>query len=323
MPVWMQITAALSSAVFSGVMGIALIPFLQKCRFCEPDPDTEKQDTETVSGDKLKPTMCGILLIFGCIAGLVFSYTLYMQFSGADRTGIEFQKESRSLRLMLIHGIVFGFLGWLLDYQRVVRRQLDILDTDILMILVAFFTNYSFLKFLPEENILDLGFMQWDAGFLSVPIRTVLVTLFWLNMQKPEQNTDGISITISGMQCLWMTVLCIIGKQNLNALYALTAAGACLGCFYWNLPPSKCRLGQTGTYWLGATVPMICLSYHKLNILVLFMAVWIVNALPTVLGRRTVLDLLKRGGATPIQRMMILTGFALFCGILSVMPEQT
>ena len=42
MPVWIQMTAALSSALCSGLMGIALIPFLRKCRFCEPDPDAER-----------------------------------------------------------------------------------------------------------------------------------------------------------------------------------------------------------------------------------------------------------------------------------------
>ena len=321
MPSWLQMIAAVSSAVFSGVMGIALIPFLQKRRFCEPD--TENQNTDTASGDKLKPTMCGILLIFGCTTGLVLSYTLYMQFSGADRTGTEFQSESRVLRLMLMHSLLFGFLGWLLDYQRTVRRKPDTGETNFLMTLLIFFMNYSFLHVFPKEEILNLGFIQWNAGFLSYFIRAALLTMFWRSMQKPEQNTDGISITISCIQCLLLTVLCIAGKQYLNALYALTSVGACMGCFYWNLYPAKCRLGQTGTYWLGSVIPMLCLNYHQLNIMLLFMAVWVINALPSLFGKKTILELLKQDGTAPVQRIIILTGFALFCGILSVMPQQT
>ena len=161
--------------------------------------------------------MCGILLMFGCTAGFVLSYTLYLQFSGADRTGMEFQKESLSLRMMLIHGLMFGLLGWVMDYQRTVRRKTDTEETDFIMILMAFFLTYSVLKFSPEEEILNFGFVQWNAGVLSVPVRAALVTAFWLHMQKPEQNVDGISITVSSIQLLFLTVLCISEKQNLNA----------------------------------------------------------------------------------------------------------
>ncbi len=323
MPVWLQMTAALSSALCSGLMGIALIPFLRKCRFCEPDPNTEKQNSDTVSGDKLKPTMCGILLLFGCTAGFVLSYTLYLQFSGADRTGMDFQKESLSLRMVLIHGLLFGFLGWLNDYQRAVRRKTDTGETGLIVILLAFFLTYSVLKFSPEEEILNLGFLQWNAGALSVPVRAALVTVFFINMQKPEQNVDGISITVSSMQLLFLTIVCISGKQNLNALYALTAAGACLGCFYWNLYPAKCCLGQTGTYWLGMTVPMICLYSHRLDILLFYLAVWLINALPQKFRQPTLLGMLRQEGVSPPKRILILAGFALFCCLMTVMPEHS
>ncbi len=322
MPVWIQMTAALSSALLGGGMGIALIPFLQKCRFCDPDENAEQKNSETVSGNKLKPTMCGILLIFGCMAGFVLSHTLWMQFSGTDRTGTAFQSESFAIRLMLIQGFIFGFLGWMLDYQRTVRKRIYSEDTDFIVILLVFFLNYAFLKFFPSEEVLDFGFFQWDAGALSLPIKTGLVTFFWLSMQKPEQNVDGISVTLGSVQLLSLTVLCLAGKQYFNALYALSAAGACFGCYYWNLYPAKCRLGQTGTYWLGITIPMICLNYGRLDILLLYFAVWLLNSIPLIFQKKTLLFLLQQDGKSPIQRIIILTGFGLFCSILSLMPER-
>ncbi|MBR0483654.1 MAG: hypothetical protein IJJ69_02615 [Oscillospiraceae bacterium] len=326
MPVWLQMIAALSSALLSGIMGIALIPFLQKCRFCDPEPDSDagqNQNADAVSGNRLKPTMCGILLMFGCTAGFVLSYTLYMQFMGADRTGTDFQTESHVLRMMLLHGILFGIIGWVSDYVRTVLRRPESSDTDLIVIFVAFFTSYSFLKFYPEEKILDFGFFQWEAGVLSVPVRAVLLTLFWYSVQKPEQNVDGADITVSTVQLLFMTVLSIAGKQNLNALYALTTAGACLGCFYWNLYPAKCRLGQTGTYWLGITVPLICLHYHRMDIFLLYLTAWLINSLPLLFKKKTLLYQLREDGKSPVQRILILTAFALFCSVMSVMPEHT
>ncbi len=321
MPVWLQLTAALSAALCSGVMGIALIPFLRKCRFCEPDPDAN-QTSETISGDRLRPTMCGILLIFGSVAGFVLSYTLYLQISGTDRTSLDFQTESAAMRLVMLHGILFGIIGWVSDYVRTVLRQTDSGETDFIIILVAFFATYSFLKFMPEEPVLDFGFFQWDAGIASIPVRAFLITVFWLSMQRPEQNADGISITIGSIDFLFLTVLCLAAKQNLNALYALTAAGACMGCFYWNITPAKCRLGHTGTYWIGMTIPMLCVNYHKLDLLLFYTAVWMINLLPLHIYRRTLLGLLKQDGRTPAQRILILTGFALFCCLMAVMPQH-
>ena len=141
MPVWLQMTAVLSSAVLSGVMGIALIPFLKKYHFCDPDTNSEKQNSETISESKVKPTMCGILLIFGCVAGFVLSDTLYLQFCGADRTSTEFQAESFHIRITMIHCLVFGILGWLIDYQRTNRKKFYLEELDSIVNLLVFFLN--------------------------------------------------------------------------------------------------------------------------------------------------------------------------------------
>lgn len=320
MPVWLQLTAALTSALVSGIMGIALIPFLQKCRFCTPE--SEQAESETISGNRLKPTMGGLLLLFGWIAGLVLGNTLYLRSGIADRTGTAFQTESHTLWLMLGYALFFGVSGWITDYL-IIKRKLYYRISEKLLLLAVFLTSCAFLKFLPEENILDFGFFQWNAGILSIPVRALLLSLFWYSMQKPEQNTDGIGITVSAVQLLFLAILLLSEKQNLYALYALTAAGACMGCFYWNLYPAKCRLGQTGTYWLGAVVSMLCMHCQDLTVLLLFIAVWLINILPVLFRKKTLLDLLKEEGKSPLNRIITLTGFALFCSILSIISIHT
>ncbi|MDE6657841.1 MAG: hypothetical protein K2J88_04585, partial [Oscillospiraceae bacterium] len=115
MPIWLQFVAVLISGLLSGFMGIALIPFLEKCKFCLPESDNKNNNINT----RLRPTMCGILLIFGIIVGLVINYTLYLQFGGADRTSIEFQTESHVLWLILGYALVIGFAGFVLDYLQI------------------------------------------------------------------------------------------------------------------------------------------------------------------------------------------------------------
>ena len=312
MPVWLQMTAALSAALISGLMGIALIPFLEKYRFFDSDPEPETG--ETASGNRVRPTMCGLLLIFGCISGLVLSSTLFLQ--TADRTSTAFQTESRALWMRMGYALLLGGAGFALDYMKVKRRFLYRIP-EFIQIMMIFLLSLAMLKFLPEQSVLDFGFWKWNAGRLSNPVRAVLLTLAWKSMQGMEIHDDGIGITLNCTGLLFLTMILIMLKQNLLALYSLTAAGACMGCFYWNLPPAKCRLGETGSYWLGGVLPVLCLAENQIYLLLLYMAVYLVNLVPVPFRKQTLLELMKQESAW--KKIGLMTGFAVFCEILSVM----
>lgn len=317
MPVWLQLVSVFSSALFSGLMGIALIPFLEKCKFCLPESESDVNS-------RLRPTMCGILLIFGTIAGLVLNDTLYLQFGEADRTGLEFQTESHALWLLLGYALIMGFAGWRMDYLIIKRKWIYPVRKSWRLIVVffvaVFLLNCAWIRLLPEQ-ILDFGFWKWDAGVLSVPIRALMLTIFWQVMQIPEQETDGMSITLNSVQLLFLSILLLAEKQNLYALYGFTTAGASIGCLFWNLHPAKCKLGHTGLFWLGAVVPALCMMYGKIYILFLYMIVYLINLLPMLNKKKHFVMLLKDSGYEPLQRIALLAGFALFCGALTVMLE--
>ena len=80
MPIWLQMTAAVSAALASGIMGAALVPFLEKYHFCEPEQPEKGTDVNDMTDkngakEKLRPTMCGLLLCFGIPSGAVCSVT--------------------------------------------------------------------------------------------------------------------------------------------------------------------------------------------------------------------------------------------------------
>ncbi|MDE5768698.1 MAG: hypothetical protein K2H82_04855, partial [Oscillospiraceae bacterium] len=101
MPVWLQVIAVFCPALASFFMGIALIPFLK---------NYFKLNLKSAADSEsyVCPTMCGVLLLFGTITGLVLSFALYQQFSGADRTGITFQTESRAVCTVLGYSLLIG-----------------------------------------------------------------------------------------------------------------------------------------------------------------------------------------------------------------------
>ena len=316
MPIWLQFVAVLISGLLSGFMGITLIPFLEKCKFCLPEKLDNKNNNIQI---RLRPTMCGILIAFGTVVGLVINYTLYLQFAGADRTGTAFQTESHVILLVLGYALLIGFAGFGLDYL-IIKKKLIYPVRKLWKFIIIFLINCALLRVLPEQ-ILDFGFWKWNAGIFSILIRALLLAIFWQIMQIPEQETDGMSISLSTVQLLCLNILLLSEKQNLYALYGFTVAGACMGCMFWNLHPAKCKLGNTGLFFLSAVLPILSMIYGKIYIILLYMLVYVITILPILNKKKNFVILLKDSGYEPLQRIALLAGFALFCGVLTVMLE--
>lgn len=306
MPFWLQITAALSAALSSGVMGAALVPFLKKMRFCEPEHPDQKE--KTAAKEQAKPTMCGLLIAFGILFGMVLSFTLYREFGGADLTSLDFAEQSKELWLLLGYALLLAVAGFVVDVLTV-RRRLRYKIRPVLLLGAVFLVSAAILS------------LHFPMGIFLVSV-SVLSAVCWKAVQSTEHETDGVAVTVSAVQLLVLTVQLLVEQRQVIALYTLTAAGACLGCMVWNLHPAKCRLGCTGSYLLGAIVPMVCIIEEWWKPLALCMAVYALELLPLVRKqgekRLTLLGRLAKNGTPPWKRIALLAGAAVFCGILAV-----
>ena len=308
MPVWLQLIAALSAAAASGVMGAALVPFLRRLRFCEPEkPAPQKKDA--AAGEKLLPTMCGLLLAFGILTGMVLGVTLFREFSGTDITGQSFRTQSLVLICVLAHGLLMtaaGFITDLLTVRHRLRYRIRPLLLMGVVLAVTAGTLYPLFREHPERLL------------LSIP-----VVLCWQCVRHTAQETDGIGVTLQVVQLPAVVILLLSQGQEMTALYPLTALGACMGCMVWNLPPAKCRLGCTGSYLIGSIVPTLCAALGLWKLLVLYMIVYGVDLAPLLRkhdGRRmTLLSRMEEAGMAPWKRLALLAGFALLC-IVPALP---
>ncbi len=329
MPFWLQLTAALSAALASGLMGAAAVPFLRKLRMCEPQEPPAPG--EEAAGDRLRPTMGGILPVFGSLLGLTLSFALYLNFCQADRTSVSFQQELHTLICMALFGVGSAAAGFLTDLM-VIRRRLLRRPSAVLRIAAVFFVHlvllllWHYFTGIDDPTIMDWGFRKVDAGILYYPITASVLTVVWMSASAMEEDTDGVSISTGGILLLCATVILMQQGMSLHALLGLTAAGACMGSLVWNLHPAKCRIGRTGTWWLAGTVIGTMLPCGRYLVLLLLPAVYMINQLPalrrdagTAGQPQTLQNRMREAGLSPWQRIGLLAGFAIVCGAAAVL----
>lgn len=304
MPVWLQLTAALSAALAAGIMGIAYVPFLQKLRFCEPEESREQKEA---AGEKLRPTLCGVLAVFGCTFGLVLGYTLYLQFGEADRTDRSFQEALFQLQCWYAYGILAALLGLAVDVMAV-HRRIRYRVKPFWQAAVMFVAAYVM-------QLAGMQVLQTEETGLRALLAAGMLTLSWGVMQPTDREADGAGITASGILMACLAVIHLADDRVLPALLSLTAAGACMGCMVWDLPPAKCRLGTVGSSWLGAMLPVLCPDRRTLC---LCMAVYLVNVLPLLRKKERKTLLASMDGSKPWKRLAVFAGYAGFCGVLAV-----
>ena len=181
-----------------------------------------------------------------------------------------------SLLLVLGATLLTGVLGFIDDASKVVKeRSLGLLPHQkmvaLVLISVAFCliaVNYLGIEpyvTIPFANInLDLGVLTTvlpiGDGF-SIPWLYVLfVFVLMAGMSNAVNLTDGLDGLAGGTITITMLVMAGIAytSQQLDvAVFAVAAAGACVGFLWFNCYPAKIFMGDTGSLALGTAFAAI------------------------------------------------------------------
>ncbi len=317
MPIWLQLTAAVSAGAASALMGAAFVPFMKKQRFCEEETP---QNGEEAAKPVLLPTMGGVLAVFGCMLGFVLAYVLYCTVYAVDHTAVSVQKSTQELLAAMGFALLWTIWGVCADLH-VIRRHP--LKKQLISLRIAFVYIVILLLLMlcgTQNSILDFGFRQYDAGILSVPLTAGIGTVIFMLSQAQGEKTDGMNISVGGILLLGMAVLLMQEGNDVHALLALAAAGACMGCFVWNLHPAKCKLGKTGAFWVSAIVTAVCLISRLHMAMLLVTAVYLLDRIPQFRKNgKSLQEQMQQAGMKPWQRIGVFAGFACFCSIIAIM----
>jgi phospho-N-acetylmuramoyl-pentapeptide-transferase len=244
------------------------------------------------------PTMGGIVIIIASLAGYLLGHWLTDDAMSA----------SGLLVLFLMTGL--GFVGFVDDFIKLfMRRSLGLRSGAKLAgqaIVGAIFAVLA-LRF-PDGY--DLTPASSHISFLTdfgVSIGPVLFVLWVILMVTGTSNgvnlTDGLDGLASGAAILVLAAYVIIGNWQLRndcttalapncydvrdpldaAVVAAVVMGACFGFLWWNAPPAKIFMGDTGSLALGGALAGLAIVTRTDLLLLLLGGLFVIITLSVVI----------------------------------------
>ncbi len=244
------ILTAISSFALTVTLGMMMIPWLKRLKFGqtirEDGPTWHKQKEGT-------PTMGGLMFVLSITLALSIGFAS-IGFSKTLSIPIE---EMLMLLAGIIMAVMFGMIGFLDDYIKIVKKQnlglnakqkivLQIIVTALYLTAVYFIKGQSTHIFIPFINYIDFGFFYFPIlGILIVGI---------INSTNLTDGIDGLCTMITFVVASFFIIA--TGKLELFGvnLLAVALAAGCIGFLAFNLYPASVFMGDTGSFFLGGCV---------------------------------------------------------------------
>lgn len=232
------------SLIIALFIGPVLIPLLNKLKFGQTVRDDGPESHLQKNGT---PTMGGFIFIVAIILSSVFSILL-----GADPIIISFS---------LLSMILFGLVGFIDDYIKVIKKQSLGLRAKQKIILQFVF---SLIVALIQLKISDTGTgiyipfakMNLDIGILYVPF-IMFVVIALVNSVNLTDGLDGLASSVTIIVALGFIAIAY-RLVEYDLIYFLVAViGACIGFLKVNKFPAKVFMGDTGSMALGGAVAIV------------------------------------------------------------------
>ena len=215
------------------------------------------------------PTMGGIIFILAAILGYMFAHLV---------TG-----NAVTVSALLVIGLVvaLGVIGFLDDWLKVSRQNSRGLPGRYKLLgqaIAAGIFGYLGLQFADQDSLTPISEYLSSVRETAIYLGPALVVIFIIVMVMSASNgvnlTDGLDGLATGASIMTFLAFILIGvwefgqSCGLNAtagcyavrdpldlaVLAAAFAGGCTGFLWWNTPPAKIFMGDTGSLALGGAI---------------------------------------------------------------------
>lgn len=236
--------AVFIGASLSVLMSPRIIPMLRNLKIGQTIREDGPQSHISKTGT---PTMGGIIFLA--------SFLITVLFFGDITTDV---------LVIIISTIAFGFVGFMDDYIKVVKKRnlglrayekiIGQLLASLVIIIYVMYISESF------ENFVIPGFGQQslNLGILSIPLLLFVI----LGTVNAVNLTDGLDGLASGISIIVFLAFGVI--NNLMGNHDITIAscalvGSLIGFLVFNYKPAKIFMGDTGSLALGGALASIAI----------------------------------------------------------------
>jgi len=246
------LTAVLAFAI-TAILGIWFVPFLHKVKYGQPINDIGPTWHKNKQGT---PTMGGILFIIGILVAVTVGYIVY-NFQSENILVHTYEMNVIRLFSGLVMALAFGFMGFIDDYIKVVRKRnlgLTALQKIILQTLISgAYLATLYVKGDTSTIIVLPFFGQLNLGVLYYPVMMLFI-IFMVNAVNLTDGIDGLAASVTFVVSACFMLIAGMLAFNEMSILATAVAGAMIGYLVWNFHPAKVFMGDTGSMFLGGLV---------------------------------------------------------------------
>ena len=272
---------------------IAVLLFPSFINFVKKFKLTQKIRSGDLSGGKAKifqalhihkagtPTMGGAVIIFSVLAVVGLSRFL-AYFGWVDHSLLNRGETYLPLFTLLIVGI----LGLVDDYLNITEKSAQKgLSAKVKMWSLILFSvlGAAWFTFKLDYSVLHIPAVgDFDIGLWYFPLFVLVV----VGTSNAVNFTDGLDGLAGGLLAIAYGVFAVIayffGLPILTAFCCVIVA-AIVGFLWFNVPPARIFMGDTGALALGATLGVIAMMTNALVILIIVGFIFIIETLSIIL----------------------------------------
>lgn len=249
------------------ITGPFFIPFLRKLKFGQTVRDEGPESHKAKTGT---PTMGGIMFLVAILIVSLF-----------------YMKDYPEVLPVTLLAFGFGFVGFLDDYIKVVKKQsMGLRPWQKMALQIAITGLFAFYI----TNILDLNLAMKipffknhfiDLGFFNLPLLFLVV----IGTDTGANFTDGVdglcsSVTVVIGLFMAIAVMRIDGGISPSSLIFV---GGLMGFLVFNAYPAKVFMGDTGALALGGYVAAMAYIYQLQLFLVIIGVVYVWEVLSVIM----------------------------------------
>ena len=276
------IVAVLTASVITAVGGFWLLPVLRRLHFGQTILEIGPKWHQGKQGT---PTMGGLMFIIGIpIAAVVGYLFLHAETVGDPMSGM--------MRARMFYGLVlallFGAIGFLDDYLKVVKKQnegltekqkmaLQILFGAVYLLLLHISGTQSTMVTIPYIGTYDFGVFYYVFAMFAI--------IALSNAVNFTDGLDGLLSSVTLVLSIGYIIFCYLLGMGEMGVMAGALGGGCIGFLFWNHYPAKVFMGDTGSMFFGGMVTALAFVMDRPELVLFFGIVYIWDAMTVVIQR--------------------------------------